>query len=136
MEMKAINQIRKVLTDSQTEKVEAMMEDIRGLGPAGLPMPALEKVDLSKDQWSKVHALFVKNRPSRDEGPGFGRPDFQAIHTKLFALLTDDQKKIAKQFERRGPGGPGGPGFGGRGGPGGPGGPDGGPGPDGDQDRG
>ena len=30
--MKAIKQIRKVLTDSQTEKVEAMMEDIRGLG--------------------------------------------------------------------------------------------------------
>ena len=132
-EQKAIKQIKTVLTDEQNGKVAQVMADVRGIGPAGLPMPVLEKIDLSKDQWSKIHAILVKNRPSQDEqegpGPG-GRRDFRAIHDQVFAVLTDDQKKVAQEFrQRRGPGGPGG--FGGPP-PGGPGGGFGGPPPDGD----
>jgi hypothetical protein len=123
-EMRAIRQIRKILTVGQGDKAASVVEDIRGLGPAGLPMPALEKVDLSKEQWSKIHAIMSRNRPDGDEppAPGLGRPDFWAIHDKVFAILTDGQKKIAKEFARRGPGGPGfgGPGRPGFGGPGGP----------------
>jgi hypothetical protein len=124
--MKAIKQIREILTSDQSEKVPQVIADVRGIGPAGLPMPVLEKLDLSKGQWSKIHAILVKNRPSQDEqggpGPG-GRPDFRAIHDQVFAVLTDDQKKTASEFQQRR--GPGGPGFGGPGGPppGGPGGP-------------
>lgn len=134
-EQKAIKQIKEILTDEQNERVPKVMEDIRGIGPAGLPMPVLEKIDLSKDQWSKIHAILVKNRPSQDQQgePGAGRPNFREIHDQIFALLTDDQKKIASEFRPRGP--MGGPGFGGPGGPP-PGGPDGGPGgpPPGDGD--
>ncbi len=132
VEAKAVKAIKKILTEEQSQKAATLMADIRAIGPAGLPMPALEKIDLSKAQWSKIHELFSQNRHDGDEppAPSQGRPDMEAMHSKLFSLLTDDQKKIAKEFSHRGPGGPGqgGPG---QGGPG-----QGGPGPDGPDGQG
>ena len=84
-EAAASTKIKSILTDDQRSKVGPLMQDIRAAGPAGLPLPALAKIDLSKDQWSKLHAILTKSRKALEPGEDMDemREQRQKVHEKI-----------------------------------------------------
>ena len=124
-------QVVAVLSADQKTALTRFLDDSNDFRLVRIPPPAIPLLQLTGDQWAKVHAIAVKARAALDaifdKAPANNQmgPDRSAVakinrdaHESALAVLTDDQKAIVETFNTARRGGPNGP-------P--PGGPDGGP---------